>query len=222
MPTAHPLLLGHRGARRYAPENTIAAFELALEHGCDGFELDIRRASDGELVCFHDACVAELQVAEATPQQLSSAAGIEVPAIGEVLERFGSRAFINIELKIEGMEDALLQILERHPAGKGLLVSSFLPQAIEAMHRAAPHVPLGYICDQRNPLGLWRSLPISHLVLHHGLMSQATYDEARSAKKDLFVWTLNSAPELRRFAAMGVDGIISDDTLLLADVLRHA
>jgi len=219
---SRPLLLGHRGARRHAPENTIAAFELALQHGCDGFELDIRCTGANELVCFHDPSSGHLQVEKATLSELISAAKIEVPGIATVLEQFGHRAYINIELKVAGLEKELLALLKTHAASTGLLISSFLPEAVEGMHSIFPEADLGYICDQRNPLELWRSLPITHLVLHHSLVEPSLYDELRRAGKKIFVWTLNSEPEIRRFAAMGVDAIISDNTALLGDVFRDS
>lgn len=219
---SRPLLLGHRGARRHAPENTIAAFELALQHGCDGFELDVRCTAANELVCFHDPASGHLQVEQASLGELIAAANTEVPGIATVLEKFGYRAYINIELKVAGLETELAALLKTYPPSKGLLISSFLPQAIEGVHRVLPKLDLGYICDRRNPLELWRSLPITHLVLHHSLFKPGLYDELRRAGKKIFVWTLNSEPEIRRFAAMGVDAIISDDTALLGDVFRHS
>ena len=57
MPKSKPLLLGHRGASKDAPENTVTAFELALSQGCDGVEFDVRRTSDGQLVICHDAAL---------------------------------------------------------------------------------------------------------------------------------------------------------------------
>jgi glycerophosphoryl diester phosphodiesterase len=218
---SRPLLLGHRGARRHAPENTLAAFELALQHGCDGFELDVRCTAANELVCFHDPAAGELRVDNTTLAELISAANTEVPNIATVLEKFGHRAYINIELKVAGVERELVSLLKKYPAAKGLLISSFLPEAVESMHSIFPEADLGYICDRRNPLELWRSLPITHVVLHHSLLEKTLFEEIRRAGKKIYVWTLNSELEIRRFAEMGVDAIISDDTHLLGDVLRH-
>ena len=58
-----PLLLGHRGAKSYAPENTIEAFELALQHGCDGFEFDVRFTADAQAVICHDPKFNRVEIA---------------------------------------------------------------------------------------------------------------------------------------------------------------
>src|SRR5258708_23577478 len=102
-----PLLLGHRGASKYAPENTTAAFDLALAHGCDGFEFDVRFTADARLVVLHDPRLGRRSVARSTYAQLSEAAArrksgasAPLPCLEDVLERYSERAFLNIELKV--------------------------------------------------------------------------------------------------------------------------
>ena len=95
------LLLGHRGARRYAPENTIAAFELALEHGCDGFEFDVRLTADRRLIICHDSYLAGREIETSRYDQFAPAARF----LPEVLQKFTARAFLDIELKVLGMEN---------------------------------------------------------------------------------------------------------------------
>src|SRR5688572_12760367 len=88
------LRLGHRGAARYAPENTIAAFELALKHGCDGFEFDVRRTGDGRAVICHDRGLRGLVLARSSYSELVAIAP-ELPLLEQVLERFAARAFLD-------------------------------------------------------------------------------------------------------------------------------
>src|SRR5215470_4749718 len=103
-----PLLLGHRGARRFAPvlENTFAAFDLALEHGSDGFEFDVRLTSCRRAVVCHDPKVGGITVARARSPQLR-----QLPVLEEVLSRYSRRAFFDIELKVEGLEQKVLAAL---------------------------------------------------------------------------------------------------------------
>jgi glycerophosphoryl diester phosphodiesterase len=108
--TCKPLLLGHRGARRAASENTLAAFELALAHGCDGFEFDVRATADGVPVICHDPEVANLAIDRCSFAQLT-ARRPDLPELNQVLERFASRAYLYIELKVGGLEDAVLAAL---------------------------------------------------------------------------------------------------------------
>lgn len=96
----HPLLLGHRGVRaeKSIPENTLASFDLALAQGCDGFEFDVRLAADGQAVVCHDAKIRRLKIANSSGEKLA------LPGLCEVLTRYQYTAFLDIELKVSGLE----------------------------------------------------------------------------------------------------------------------
>ena len=121
-----PLLLGHRGARafRHIPENTLESFELCLQHGCDGFEFDVRVAGDGQGVICHDATIGGIEIAATAAKEL------RLPALEDVLRQFADRAFLDIELKVAGLEQQTLALLLKHPPQKGYVVSSFLPEVL--------------------------------------------------------------------------------------------
>ena len=125
-----PLLLGHRGARasRHIPENTLASFELCLQHGCDGFEFDVRRSADEGAVICHDPVVGGLEIRD------TLAGVLGLPSLGQVLQQFSLRAFLDIELKVAGLEKQLVAALGEHPPQRGYVVSSFLPEALMAVH----------------------------------------------------------------------------------------
>ncbi len=111
-----PLLLGHRGARasRLIPENSLASFELCLQHGCDGFEFDVRQSSDGVAVICHDATFGGMQIEKTLSNQLS------LPTLEDVLEQFAGRAFLDIELKVAGLESQILARVAQVSAAKGI------------------------------------------------------------------------------------------------------
>ena len=232
---ARPFLLGHRGARKYVPENTIAAFQMALGHGCDGFEFDVRMTADGRAVICHDAKFCGLSVAKSNYQKLVDVGRKcerEIATLEDVL-RFGTQAFLNIELKVLGAEDVLVNLLGKYPTEKGVIVSSFLPKVIRRLGELRAEVPLGLICENRRQLAKWRELPIQALMLKRTLVSRKLIERilttslkpkeglngAPDAPPRIFVWTVNSGLEMVRFAEMGVDGIISDDTKLLVKTL---
>src|SRR5580698_2516450 len=95
-----PLLLGHRGARaeKSIPENTLASFDRALAHGCDGFEFDLRMSADGQPVICHDATTHGLEIAQSSAKQLA------LPLFRDILKRYQTTAFLDIELKTPGLE----------------------------------------------------------------------------------------------------------------------
>lgn len=218
---ARPLLLGHRGARKYAPENTSDAFMYALQDGCDGFEFDVRLTSDLLPVVCHDPKIFGLEVAKSTYRELfdaSSRRRAEIPALEEVLG-FGDRAFLNLELKVMGTEQIVLDLVKKDAPERGFVLSSFLPEVLTRVHELSGSYQLGLICDSRRQLERWKSLPIQAVMVNRGLLSATLVDELHAAEKQVFVWTVNNASEMKKFAEWGVDGIISDDTKLLAEVI---
>lgn len=216
-----PLLLGHRGARshRSIPENSLASFDLALQHGCDGLEFDLRLSADGRVVICHDPIFAGLEIATATVDQLP-----QMPLLDDVLTRYGSRAFLNIELKVPGLENLLTATLRCHDLfsdlSGGCVVSSFLPQVLVTLRQLAPALLLGFLCDTQASLNTWREWPVQYVIPHHSLLSRELIAEFHVAGLQCITWTVNAPDQMRSFASWGVDGIISDETALLVSTLH--
>jgi glycerophosphoryl diester phosphodiesterase len=211
-----PILLGHRGASKYAPENTFEAFDLALQHGCDGFELDVRRTSDAKALICHDRDRDGKLLADCVAAKFS-----DLLAMEEVFSRYSSMAFINLELKVEGLHDAVLAAHNAHRPER-FLVSSFKPEALIALYELKAGFPLGLICKTEQQLSVWGQVPLDVLIAHSSLVTEELRSLTRNAGKQLFVWTVNRQGDMRRFDDMGVDGIISDDTALLAKTFGQA
>jgi glycerophosphoryl diester phosphodiesterase len=211
-----PLLLGHRGARssRHIPENTLASFELCLQQGCDGFEFDVRLSSDGQAVICHDATVGGMKI------ENTNAKSLALPALDDVLREFSRHAFLDIELKVAGLEALTLAELRRHPPQKGYVVSSFLPEVLAAVHELDPGIPLGFLCESAEQLRGWRQAPAEWVIPQFGLADGKLVEPVHVAGKRIMVWTVNRAERMREFAAWGVDAIISDETELLTQTLR--
>jgi glycerophosphoryl diester phosphodiesterase len=211
-----PLLLGHRGARasRQIPENTLASFELCLQHGCDGFEFDVRRSADGQAVICHDAAVGGMEIADTASKTLA------LPTLEDVLRQFADRAFLDIELKVAGLEAQTLAELHEHPPQKGYVVSSFLPNVLTAIHDLDPAVPLGILCETQDQLRGWREMPAEWVIPQFALVDRQLVKLVHAAGKKIMVWTVNRAEHMREFAEWGADAIISDETELLARPLR--
>lgn len=211
-----PLLLGHRGSRcsRSVPENTFAAFDLALEHGCDGFEFDVRLTCDGFGVVSHGPKFGGIAI---SGQAVSRLRGL--PRLEAVLERYSTCAFLDIELKESGIEPQLLQLLARHPPKKGFVISSFLPGVLLKFRRLDPCVPLALICGNRLQLRGWRELPIETVIAHQSLATRRFLSAVHDAGKTFWVWTVNRSSAMIRLTDWRVDGLISDSTDVLAQTL---
>lgn len=207
--TKRPLLLGHRGARLpQVPENTIAAFDLALNAGCGGFEFDVRRTRDGQLIVTHEPRIRGLEVAESTYAELRQRANHEMPVLMDILQRYGGRAFLDIELKVAGLRDLVLEALRAHPPRQEFVVSSFLSQALREMEDA--QIPLGVICENARQLAAWPELPVQYVIPHYKLATAGLVEQLHAAGKKVLVWTVNRKADLRRLMEWEVDGIITD------------
>jgi len=211
-----PLLLGHRGARASAgiPENTYASFDLALKHGCDGFEFDVRLAACGTAVVCHDPKVGKLAIARTRAKQLP-----RLPRLNDVIQRYGGRAFLNIELKVEGLEAKVLSGLNQFPPIHGHVVSSFIPDVVMELEARSSSVSIGIICETLAQLSRWRKLPVDYVIPHQSLVNRLLVQDIQRSGLGVFVWTVNDRDDMLRLADWGVDGIISDDTELLVRTL---
>jgi glycerophosphoryl diester phosphodiesterase len=216
-----PLLLGHRGASKYARENTTAAFDLALAHGCDGFEFDVRFTSDARPVVCHDPHFQDVEISVSEYAHFRALRGLELACADEVVRNYAGRAYLDIELKVQGEIGTILAALADAPRPDSFVISSFLPEVLQAVYARVQGIPLGLICETRQQLSQWETLPVSAVMMHHRLASESMISELHSAGKKTFVWTVNKASEMRRFAEIGADAIISDDTQLLARTLHQ-
>jgi glycerophosphoryl diester phosphodiesterase len=207
------LLLGHRGARatRVIPENTLASFDLALAHGCDGFEFDVRRSAAGRALICHDPKVGEIEIAHAGPGELT-----HLPDLDQVLARYHASAFLDIELKVAGLEAAVLQSVRSHPPQRGYVVSSFLPEVLLALRKLDDSLALGLLCETQSQLAAWPRLPVQYVLPHYTLMDVDLCGVLQKEQRRVFTWTVNRRDSMLQFQEMGVDGIISDDTQTLA------
>src|SRR5438477_1834375 len=210
--TPRPLLLGHRGARalKSIPENTVASFDRALADGCDGFEFDVRLTADGKPVVGHEPQINGIEIAQSPVERLTA-----LPQLQNVLSRYRECAFLDIELKVHGLEKITVDLLRKYPPRHGCVVSSFLPEVLQAMHAENPGIPLGLICETIAQLRAWSRLPVEYVIPHYKLVDKALIGQFKDTGKKILVWTVNAPADMQRFVKCGVDGIISDNTSLL-------
>jgi glycerophosphoryl diester phosphodiesterase len=195
-----PLVLAHRGACWDAPENTLEAFELAVEQGADYVEFDVVGGADGELVVCHD------------PPPPPG-----VPTLDETLAALVGRVGLAVEIKDAAATEGVLGALARHDVDpERLLVLSFRPRALERVRRARPDVRcvlhLGRRPDPLAALSYWGvgfEDPVGvskiRLAQAHGLATT--------------VFTVNEPARMRELATLGVDGIFTDRPALLRETL---
>jgi glycerophosphoryl diester phosphodiesterase len=147
------------------------------------------------------------------------AAVLALPLLGDVLRTFGGRAFLDIELKVAGLEAEVIGFLREHSPHKGYVVSSFKPEVLTVLHGFDPTIHLGFICDRRDELNRWQALPVAWVIPQYELADQTLIEQLQVSGKKIMVWTLNRQDRMRRFAELRVDAIISDETEFAAQVL---
>ncbi|HEX3354790.1 MAG: glycerophosphodiester phosphodiesterase [Terriglobales bacterium] len=212
-----PLLIGHRGARSSpgVAENTIAAFDLAMQQGCNGFEFDVRLAACGTPVVCHDPQAGKFVIARTAAAKLSS-----LPTLDAVLQRYCAHGFLDIELKVRDLESKVLTSLHAYPPQHGYVVSSFIPDVVMDLEARSATLTIGIICETAAQLAMWARLPADYVIPHHSLVDRPLVDELQMAGRKILVWTVNDPDAMLRLAEWGVDGIISDDPELLAHTLK--
>lgn len=250
-PAAAPVVLAHRGYSARAPENTLAAFQKAVDLGV-GFELDVTLCATGEVVVLHDDLVDRTtdghgEVARLTLDELRALdagawfdpafAGERIPTLDEVLERFGGRVLIDIELKPIGhraqLADAVATLLEQHGVAQAVVVTSFDPLLLEALKRRNAQIPRGQITAtfegsdtvrglKRAALRyMWlngRSAP-SVIAVEQGRATLRFVRRQHRKGRKVWAWTVNDPARMRELARAGVDALLSDDPALALETL---
>lgn len=206
------LVISHRGDGRRCRENTIEAFEAALEGGADGIETDLRITRDGKLVLLHDRFCGEVLVKDLSYDELCAAAGFDVTLAVEALERFRG-IFWNLEIKSPPAVGPAIRLIERWLGTCDLLVTSSWHNVVEEI-RERVKVACGVIVRQRPRDGvefgsLW-ARGIDAVVWDYEFLDEATLARARAARLRSFAFNVETRAEHAEARAGLLDGIITD------------
>ncbi len=228
---SRPLLLGHRGVRVGARENTLEAFRRAMEAGLDGVEFDVQRSADGALVVYHDFWVPKGLLHRFTLAELKEMLP-GLPTLEEVLELFEAypEAILNVELKsvpgfYDGRAEALARLLSGWPGRERVLVSSFDPVALFVFREEAPEIPLGYLFLGRDTARLGERLGFDALHPRLDLVAPEKVRAWQEAGYFVVVWPAFTPEEARLAMGSGADAVIGGDPEVLLkakEKLGHA
>jgi glycerophosphoryl diester phosphodiesterase len=221
-----PEIIAHRGVRDRYPENSLPAFQSALEEGADAIELDVHGTSDGVLVVHHDdrlpvvpnstlsgRAIAAIPSSELEPFEL--APGIGIPTLDEALDAVMPRAGAYIEIKAPNIEASLADALaRRRESRERCAVHSFDHRTVRRFGLIAPNIPTGillagYPVDSPS---LLRAAHARDFWLTCEFIDRDLVDAIHAARGRVIAWTCNDAPEWSRLATLGVDGICTDRT----------
>lgn len=204
------LVLGHRGAAQL-PENTIPSFEKALELGAHGFELDVRQTADEKLIVIHSPVVDTLAVQSNSYEQIHTLPnGFEIPLLEEVLAKFSEKAFLDIELKVPGFEQAFVHSIRKYCDPTRVLVSAFHPEILTKVHELYPEIELAFIYNRTQDEKSRHNCPIDVVKPQFRLTSRELIKEIHDEGLRVIPWTVNEEAEIRRLVNLNVDGLIGD------------
>ena len=238
-----PIIFAHRGASAHAPENTLAAFELALAQGADGIELDVKLSADGHVVVIHDPTtdrttgargrvkdlsLAELRGLNAGSFYSANFSAEKIPMLEEVFEAFGKKIFITVELTNyntprDHLVESVCMLVKKFNVQKHVMFSSFYASNLSKARSYLPEVPCGLLAFN-GLLGAWaRSFGFAfgkYAALHPYLkdVTPQQVQRVHRLKGRVHVWTVNAEEDMRRLFGWGVDAIFTDDPQLAVRV----
>ena len=211
-------IFGHRGAPGYPreAENTIGSFKKALQYGAHGVEFDVRRCADGRIVVIHDetidrttngkGCVADLTYEQL--RQFDAGFGERIPLLTDVLDTFGGRFLLNIELKDAGIADDVKRLVLEHSLQHHVIVSCFEWPELAAL---PPEIPIALLSSKpRNLVSAAREFRATAIHPRKDIVSTSLIEAAREANLQVNVWTVNDPEQASLFRTLGVDAIFSD------------
>lgn len=226
------LAIAHRGASGYLPENTVAAFRLAVEQGADAVELDVHLSSDGHLVVMHDPTVDRTTNGHGYIKDMTLAdirrlrsRGEPVPILEDVFDALPNHVLVAIEVKngplfYKGIEDALLSTLSRAGRLGNTLVISFDHVLVRQVRKLCSEVRTGilFVCHPVRPVSFARAATAQAVLPHWAYVTDRLVGSAHRAGIPVFAWVADDEGTVRHLMALGVDGIASNypDRLLRA------
>lgn len=238
-----PVIIAHRGDSAHAPENTLAAFRTAAEHGADAIEFDVKLSADGQVIVIHDQTVDRTTNGHGDVRALKLAAlreldagayfgqcftGERIPTLEELFETVSQQLHLNIELTNyatpgDDLVSKVAELVTKHGMQRRVLFSSFFPRNLRRARALLPEVPGGLLAWAG-----WLGFPArrfgwkkGYLALHPHLSSVSAelVNRLHSAGKRIHVWTVNTDADMKHLVGLGVDGIFTDDPTLLGRCL---
>ena len=226
MNTRNCLVIAHRGASTYAPENTFAAFDLALQMGAHHLELDVQMSRDGHLVVIHDDrldrttdgagtvaehTLAQLQALDAGVWFGAQFAGQRIPTLEALLARYRGRAHLHVEIKgkTAGLSERTADLIRLSGWAPDVTLTSFQIDKLEALRAHAPELPAGWLLRQIDDavIDRARTLCLVQLCPKADIVTPQLVERLRAAGFVVRAWGVAHEDLMRNMVEVGVDGM---------------
>jgi len=233
------LIFGHRGANSIAPENTLKAFKKAIELKADFIEFDVQMSQDRQLVITHDLDIERLTgekkyVKDLTLDELKSkdfGDGEKIPTLEELIKETKGKICLNCEIIVEGITSKVVDILRKYDVIGTTIVSSFKHEELLKIQKLEPDLklaslePTKYLSEykwdlKQEMLKFCISNKLFAINPFYPLVDQQFVDYTHKYNINVFPWTVDSKPSIRKLIKYGVDGIITNDITRVKDILN--
>lgn len=236
----NPTVMAHRGLSADAPENTLYAFSDAISVGADFIELDVQQTRDGVLVVMHDSNLkrttgvnkdiwdvdyADIQNLDAGSWFDPAYANARIPTLEETLQFVDKRAKLNIEIKptkhgSDTLEQDVAELITQYQYTDACYVTSFSYGSLKKIKEANPEIRTGYLMSVA--YGQFYSLKYADAFsLNKVFVTSQVVNAAHQQGKQIFAWTVNSMSEVRSLCNLHVDSIITDDPVMVQNVISR-
>lgn len=236
----NPTVMAHRGLSADAPENTLYAFSDAISVGADFIELDVQQTRDGVLVVMHDSNLkrttgvnkdiwdvdyADIQNLDAGSWFDPAYANARIPTLEETLQFVDKRARLNIEIKptkhgSDTLEQDVAELITQYQYTDACYVTSFSYSSLKKVKEVNPEIRTGYLMSVA--YGQFYSLKYADAFsLNKVFVTSQVVNAAHQQGKQIFAWTVNSMSEVRSLCNLHVDSIITDDPVMVQNVISR-
>lgn len=233
------LIMGHRGASAIVPENTLKAFEKAIDLKADFIEFDVQETLDGELVIIHDDDIKRITghdgiISKMTLNELKMldfGEGEKIPTLEELVKLTKNKIKLNCEIKVKGITEKVIKIFRKWDILNTTIVSSFIHEELLAIQKLAPSVRLASLEPTPGTIKIdWvRKKEMIEYCINNKLyainpiimmVDQQFIDYAHANDIKVFPWTVDSRISIKKLIRLGADGIITNDITKVKDIIK--
>ncbi|MGQ9469479.1 MAG: glycerophosphodiester phosphodiesterase [Nitrososphaerales archaeon] len=214
------LIIAHRGASAYEPENTLRAIKRALELNADMTEVDVRLSKDNHVIVIHDESVDRTTnrkgyVKNFTLEELKkldAGKGERIPTLQEVIDAVRKKAILVIEIKVLNIEDSVVKIIEKEGIEKEVVITSFYHPILRRIKELNSKINTGVIfkCHPVKSAELALNAHANSLFPEHKYISKEMVKEAHKYDLKIYPWTIDDLDRANRLIEMGIDGIVTN------------
>jgi len=223
------MIMGHRGAAALEPENTLLSIERAMEIGVDAVEIDVRLSKDKEIVVIHDSTVDRTTngtgpvsgYALKEMKKLDAGKGETIPTLDEVIDLIGNKVRLVIELKEEGTERRVVELIKRNNLDDKVYVISFWHSLVKTVKKMDSRIKTGVLlvgCPVDACIATQASA--NALVMKYTFVNRKFVEIAHKEGLKVFIWNIDDPQLLKPYADMRVDGIGSNDPRVLVEYFK--